>query len=1387
MTSSLLLNMADKLKNISVFSSSLRDPGLWMDQFIASCTAFGIEDAVKVPTFVAYCDPDAYATLNGYGAFAQGASLGSIKTRIVKIWGPPSDASSLAAEVEHRRQGPSEPFTEYAADMVRLIKRTPAANLDSYVERLKLNMRDDLAEALDASSAKTWDEVVEMVRRVEASRARRVASKAAAPAAQAQAAVPTPDLAAFVPRDRDRDRDRDRSQPRSRLTCHRCGKAGHVARVCRAPAPLPSNSYSKYKTISTCHLVGVVQTSGPWTDVSVAGTACRALVDTGAAMSLVSSSLVRRLRRQPSRQQAKLVSVDGSPLSSTGQVDLPVALDGQEVTQRFVVMDKLATDLILGMDFLGSNGARLDAGAGTLSLPLKSAATVERQLDGAAQNISSAAKSPQVPIGSLVPHVSLQTLLLKYQQCFAADADEFGNARVDPLRFKVSSDVLVRSYPYRLSRPDAQFVEETVIKWLEAGRIRRSSSEFASPAHVVPKEDNGKRLVIDFSRLNSFIQADNQPAPRARDIFDALAGCKVFSKFDFQSAYLQIPVAEECRKFLSFVTESGQYEFNFVPFGLNISGNKLQRELNSLFAGIRGVYGYADDWLIATPSAEEHMLVLAEFLRRVAASGFILKPSKCVIGVPFTKFLGRYISSDGIRMDPEDADTIKTWPRPASAKELQRFLGLGRWCADFAPGYATAVQPLHRLASPSSTFKWTTEADQAFAAAKQRIGEALVLSFPDFRRRFTLETDASATGFGAVLRQGGRVVRIAHRATTPAESALPATLLELAALCWAVKYFHVYLHGSEFAVVTDHRALEWLRGNKHPTGKLALWALTLSDYRFTVEYRPGRDNTAADALSRITATVSDALPSHVDFVQAQSNDPTCMDIKRWLADGDLRASKGFVMDPSGILCTHATRYGLPVLKPLVPKTLVHRVLLHVHEQAAHLSGETVRLAKSLYHWGSVAKDAEAFAAECLRCQQSKSPRGPRNLPAGTISATRPFEIVAMDILGGLPASSGFQYILVMSDYFSRYGMAVPLRDKSCACVTEAFRDHWMASFGPPEALLTDQGGEFSGHELRQLLQPYRIDRRFTTAYHPQTDGVVERLNQTLIQILLTSLKDKSDWPTALPEALRAFNAAQSSSTGFPPYFLLFRRPPPAPSVLPPARPTAADTESLSKEADAARRAVTELNQERQRARDTANDSHTLQFKVGDLVMAKDRRIRQQPFSKLDRQWVGPCRVLQVKSRLNYVVKQLLPSRNGNIFVRTVNIADLKPFHGTPPTQPAPTQPPVPASMPSHPTLSQQPRPPLPPVGDAPRPVEHRSVTRTTPATAPTTSFPSRTNPTTAPASLLPSPTRPAPPQVPAQSPPRAQTPANPALLQSRSSVRSLRSDPKRTTFFDQPS
>jgi hypothetical protein len=160
---------------------------------------------------------------------------------------------------------------------------------------------------------------------------------------------------------------------------------------------------------------------------------------------------------------------------------------------------------------------------------------------------------------------------------------------------------------------------------------------------------------------------------------------------------------------------------------------------------------------------------------------------------------------------------------------------------------------------------------------------------------------------------------------------------------------------------------------------------------------------------------------------------------------------------------------------------------------------------------------------------------------GEVAARYRNHIVAMDILStGVPSAKGYQHILVIIDLYTKFQQYVPLKTETAEEVCEAWLQHWYAIHGAPEKLLTDQGSAFTSHLLYDMLELLKMRKVFTTAYHPQTDGRVERQNRVILDMLAKLTGEKmSQWPRYLGIIAHAFNAVENSTTGVSPYFATF--------------------------------------------------------------------------------------------------------------------------------------------------------------------------------------------------------------------------------------------------------
>ncbi|GFU32327.1 hypothetical protein TNCV_1733951 [Trichonephila clavipes] len=333
-----------------------------------------------------------------------------------------------------------------------------------------------------------------------------------------------------------------------------------------------------------------------------------------------------------------------------------------------------------------------------------------------------------------------------------------------------------------------------------------------------------------------------------------------------------------------------------------------------------------------------------------------------------------------------------------------------------------------------------------------------------------IHTDASGYGIGAVLVQiqnnVEKVIAYASRTLTKAEKNYSTTERECLAIVWATNKFRPYIFGKHFTVVTDHHSLCWLMNLKDPSGRLARWALRLQEHDFDVKYKTGKKHSDADALSR--NPVEEETETSDKFLAVTTNfDP---DGKLWL--------------------------------PVIPKHLRADILRHFHDAptAGHLGfAKTYDRIRKRFYWPGMYRNVVRYVMHCRECQRRKSvPQRPPGRLVPIPPAIAPFHRIGIDLLGRFPKSAhGNKWIIVCTDYSTRYAITKALPTAEVDEIAKFLLEEIVLRHGAPRVIITDRGAVFRSRLVSSLVDLCNIDHRFTTAYHPQTNGLTERFNKTI--------------------------------------------------------------------------------------------------------------------------------------------------------------------------------------------------------------------------------------------------------------------------------------------------
>ena len=456
---------------------------------------------------------------------------------------------------------------------------------------------------------------------------------------------------------------------------------------------------------------------------------------------------------------------------------------------------------------------------------------------------------------------SVINLIEQFPNQFHLHGDKLSNTFATTHKIPTINDIPINVKQFRLPPNLRGESQKQIQEMLNNDIIEESDSPYNSPVLIVPKkpDSQGKRrwrLVIDFRALNEKTIAAGYPLSNITDILDQLGSSKYFLTLDLASGFHQIPIDPKDAFKTAFSTTYGHYQYKCMPMGLKEAPSIFQSLMNKILSGLQGVelFIYMDDIVVYATSIEEHTMKMRKLFRRLKTAGLTLQPEKCLFLRKEVTYLGHVISEKGVKPDPKKIEAVMKFPRLKNAKNIKQFLGLVGYYRRFIPDFSKIAKPLTNLLKKGAPFIWGYNQEEAFEKLKQILCTEPLLRYPDFNEPFILTTDASDYALGAILSQGkiGKDPPIAYASRTlnDAEIKYTTTEKELLAMVFAIQHFRPYLFRRKFTLVTDHRTLVWLRNLKDPFARIGQWELKLREYDFNVEYRLGRVNANADALSR---------------------------------------------------------------------------------------------------------------------------------------------------------------------------------------------------------------------------------------------------------------------------------------------------------------------------------------------------------------------------------------------------------------------------------------------------------------------------------------------------------------------------------------------------------
>ena len=798
----------------------------------------------------------------------------------------------------------------------------------------------------------------------------------------------------------------------------------------------------------------------------------------------------------------------------------------------------------------------------------------------------------------------LENIVDRHRNLFA-DPDEsltYTTRVVGEIRTTTENPVYSRNYPYPMALKSV--VDCEIDKLLRDQIIRPSRSPYNSPIWIVPKKQDASRkdkyrVVVDFRKLNTVTIADKYPIPEINDVLSHLGGNKYFTVIDLKSGFHQIPLRTEDIEKTAFSVNNGKYEFLRLPFGLKNAPSIFQRALDDILRDHIGrrCYVYIDDIIIFSKDEDSHFEDLDAIFETLNGANMKVQLDKCEFFKEEVEFLGFIVSHNGIKANPKKVQAIVEFPYPNNVKELRSFLGLSGYYRRFIKGYANIAKPLTKLLrgdggmiSRTESCKRKIEMDDEAKHAVDNLKNALIsqeviLSYPDFQKEFQLTTDASNVAIGAVLSQDDRPISFISRTLTESEEIYAANEKEMLAIIWALTHLRNYLYGSAKVIIyTDHQPLTYALSSKNNNAKMKRWKAILEEYNYEMQYKPGKSNVVADALSRppgtninsLTGTVHSSDSSPEGLINSVEVPINAFKNQIFLQIDDTPAYQFQIifpsyhrhsimepeydteklisilkryLNPSVINCIKTPEFIMGKIQEIYPdhfgnfkirftQIFVEDILsesdqetmiVETHNRAHRNAIENkLQILEKAYFPNMISK-IKRILKLCSTCKKNKYDRHP-NQPKlnATPIPNYPGQVIHIDIF-----STDKKLVLTAIDKFSKYAQTKILQGKSIEDIRRPLRDI-LFFYGVPKTVVMDNEKSLNSATILFMMKDELGIEVFTTPpYKSEANGQIERFHSTLAEIL-RCLKDEGicrNFEELLERSVNEYNHSIHSTIG----------------------------------------------------------------------------------------------------------------------------------------------------------------------------------------------------------------------------------------------------------------
>ncbi|KAG0435873.1 Transposon Tf2-6 polyprotein, partial [Dictyocoela muelleri] len=815
-----------------------------------------------------------------------------------------------------------------------------------------------------------------------------------------------------------------------------------------------------------------------------------AVVDTGATNSFISDKILHNFHYDIHNDITNIILANGTSERSNGKIKIPFTIgkfENNHFEQKFSIVKNLDNDFILGLDFLKKEKILINLDNMNLvfhDFKIK----LENDEFYAKYNDPDNSYFYNEKLNILKEDIHYKKDIENLISTFSSKNIKLG--KIPNCKFKITlkEPKIIKKRPYQIPYKYYDLVKKEIKSLIDQGIIKHSNSDYSSPAFPIVKRNGEIRLVVDFRALNNILDDSGYPFPEIWDHIHTMKGKQYFSQIDITKGFHNIEIHKSDQHLTSFVLPWGQYEYTRIPFGIKTAPRFFQSIISSIFRDLEYVKIFIDDLLISSDTIEEHYNHLKEVIKRLDENNISVNFNKSNFFKEEVIYLGNKISRNGIQADIRRVDSIKLkMPNTGkvTSKKIKSIIGSLEWFRPFISNLSSKINKLHNKTKKNGNLIWKEEDNIILENIISNIKENTLLVHPNLNEEFILECDASNETIGAALKQNNKPIGFFSKSLNKSERNYSITEKEMLAIYKSLNHFKRLLLGSKVVVYTDHNNLIYENNISNRVNK---WKIILMDFNYKIKFIKGSKNVMADNLSRLYS-IKTKIHDIKKIKKAQSDYLNEIFYKHVLVNG------------VKILVDEKQRV-------IIPFEISHDFLKKLHLKLNHPSNILLyNSLKKFVHIDKFMKILNEIKYYCLFCQQYKNYRTRHDITRNIKTPERIFKTISSDIYGPFNTYDNDDnvilsknYILTITDHCSRYTSAFHLNQITSKNLITFFIK-WFKTYGIPKNIITDNGKQYTSTTFENFLLKNDIIHIKTSPYNPQSNGISERINQSITRIL----------------------------------------------------------------------------------------------------------------------------------------------------------------------------------------------------------------------------------------------------------------------------------------------